>query len=159
MGSMTIFWSSFASCKAVRVSLGTQHKNFWTKALDPCLAGREIWSLSFVPPFSFLLALTLFECGNPTSCLSHMCKDRQITSPGKFCTRTYQCVCSKCRQSHNSNPRSDFILRCCWRCMWRKHEYIMVMHFLSASVVLETVRDDFIYVAFLPYLCHSRRQS
>lgn len=159
MGCMTIFWSNFASCKAVSVSLGTQQESFWTKALDPCLAGREIWSLFFVLPFSFLLVLTLFECSSPISCLSHMCKDRQTSSPGKLYTRTYRCVCSKRGQCHKSNPRSDSTVKSCWHSTRCNDVCTMVMHFLSASLVLETGHDDFIYVAFLLYLCHSRRQS
>lgn len=102
-GGMTIFWSNFASCRAVKVSLGAQHKRFWTKALAPCLPGHGIQSLFFVLLFSFLLGLTLFECSSFIS-LPQQGQTDQL--PGKLHTCTYQCVCSKCGQSHKSNTRS-----------------------------------------------------
>lgn len=126
------------------------------KALDPCLPGCEM-SLSFVLPCSSLLYLTLFECSSPISFLSHTWKDRQTSFSGKLYTHTYQCVCSKCRQSHKSNPRSDFIVGCC--CVLHMVETCIYWGRAFSQCITYRQAMMTIYVAFLPCLCHSRRQS
>lgn len=127
----------------------------WTHA---CLAVKyglyPLYSLSL-----FLRGLTLFECRSHISCLSRMCKDRHQLSwniiPTYFPVRMFETWAKPQGQSQEWFYSKVLLVLCVERTrMHHGHAFSP-----CAGTVVGTGHNDFIYVAFRPYLCQSRGKT